>query len=254
MLTVMWRGVLRWLLRLGYLAALAALFGLSAYLAFSLFIRRGVTPVPTLVGSSLEEARELAADHGLVLRHDPAGDRFAVEVPPDRVLDQSPAPGSLAKRGGRIDVVLSRGRERVTVPDLAGQALPAARVRLAGLGLTVGAVRQIYAAAPEGTVATQEPAPGREVDRQSPVDLYLVADNRAETFLMPDLIDRDAYEVRHFFEAKGFRIGSVKYEPYEGIQESVVLRQFPLPGHPLRRGDVISLVVAAEPGADGDVS
>jgi len=28
-----------------------------------------------------------------------------------------------------------------------------------------------------------------------------------------------------------------------------VLRQFPLPGHPLRRGEVISLVVAAVPEA-----
>ena len=254
MLTGMWRGLLRWLLRLGYLATLAALFGLSAYLAFSLFIRRGVTPVPTLVGVGLEEAREMAADHGLVLRHDPAGDRFAAEVPPDRVLDQDPAPGSLAKRGGRIEVVLSRGRERIVVPDLSGQALPAARVRLAGLGLGVGAVRQVYAAAPEGTVVSQEPTAGREVDRQTPIDLYLVADDRGETFLMPDLIDRDSREVRRFFEANGFRIGSVKYEPYEGIRDSVVLRQFPLPGHPLRRGEVISLVVSAAEDAEGGLS
>jgi hypothetical protein len=37
----------------------------------------------------------------------------------------------------------------------------------------------------------------------------------------------------------------VKYEPYEGIEAGVVLRQYPLAGHPLRRHDVISLVVAA---------
>jgi serine/threonine-protein kinase len=251
MLPAMWRGVLRWVLRLGYLAVLGALFGLSAYVAFSLFIRRGVTAVPTLVGSSLEEARQVAADHGLVLGHDPAEDRYAAEVPPDRVLDQQPEAGSLAKRGGRIDVVLSRGRERVAVPDLAGQALPAARVTLAGLGLAVGEVRQIFATAPEGTVAAQEPAGGREVDRQSPVDLYLVAENRGETYLMPDLIDHDVREVRRFFEGHGFRIGSVKYEPYEGIRDPVVLRQYPLPGHPLRHGEVISLVVAAAPELGG---
>ena len=80
---------------------------------------------------------------------------------------------------------------------------------------------------------------------------HLVAENRGETYLMPDLIDHDVREVRRFFEGHGFRIGSVKYEPYEGIRDPVVLRQYPLPGHPLRHGEVISLVVAAAPELGG---
>ena len=247
----MWRGLLRWVLRLGYVAVLAVLFALSSYLAFSLFVRRGVTPVPTMVGLELGEAREIASDHGLEIRHRPEEDRFATEVPPGRVLDQRPAAGSLAKRGGRIEVVLSKGRERIEVPELVGQALPAARITLAAAGLEVGDVRQVLATAPEGTVALQAPRAGREVDRETPIDLFLVAQNRGETYLMPDLINRDVAEVRRFLEAGGFRVGSVKYEPYEGIRSPVVLRQFPLPGHPLRSGEVISLVVAATAEAEG---
>jgi beta-lactam-binding protein with PASTA domain len=66
---------------------------------------------------------------------------------------------------------------------------------------------------------------------------------------MPDLVDRDYQTVRGFLELHGFRVGSVKFEPYEGVSESLVLRQFPLPGHPLRLGEVISLVVASVPEA-----
>ena len=44
-------------------------------------------------------------------------------------------------------------------------------------------------------------------------------------------------------------MGTVKFEPYEGILDGTILRQTPLPGHPLRRRDVISLVVAASQGA-----
>ena len=50
---------------------------------------------------------------------------------------------------------------------------------------------------------------------------------------------------RRRFEAAGFRFGAVTFEPYEGISEGTILRQGPLPGHPLRRSDALSLVVAA---------
>jgi beta-lactam-binding protein with PASTA domain len=63
---------------------------------------------------------------------------------------------------------------------------------------------------------------------------------------MPDLVYRDYEQVRRFFEARGFKLGSVKFEPYENVPAGVVLRQFPLPGHPLARRDVISLVVASD--------
>jgi serine/threonine-protein kinase len=248
----MWRRLVLWLVRGAYLVAVVALFVVSGYVAFSLFVRRGVTPVPGLVGLPLEEAAQRLADHGLELRHDEEEDRFAEEVPPGRVLEQSPAAGSFAKRGGQIEVVLSRGRRRIGVPDLGGKSLAAAQVTLAAAGLQVGRVAQVFAqggTSVEGTVLEQDPVAGTEVGRSSPVHLFLVAENLGERYLMPDLIDRDYREVRHFFERHGFRVGSIKFEPYEGVSRAVVLRQFPLPGHPLRRGEVISLVVAAVPGA-----
>jgi beta-lactam-binding protein with PASTA domain len=61
---------------------------------------------------------------------------------------------------------------------------------------------------------------------------------------MPDLVYRNYEDARRFFQQRGFRVGSVKFEVYAGIREGVILRQFPLAGHPLRRNDAISLVVS----------
>ena len=243
----MGRWLLRALLRLAYLVVVAALFVVSAYLSFSLFVRRGVTPVPNLVGLELEGAAERLADQGLRLRHQRGTDRFADAVPAGKVLEQRPGPGSIAKRGGVVDIVLSRGRRVAPVPDLQGSALPAAQVTLAAAGLGVGAVAQVFADAPVGSVVLQKPPAGTEVGPGTPVRLYVAAEGRRETYVMPDLVDREYRAVRAFLETHGFRVGSVKFEPYEGVSESLVLRQFPLPGHPLRRGEVISLVVAAVP-------
>ena len=65
-----------------------------------------------------------------------------------------------------------------------------------------------------------------------------------ERFVMPDLVYRNYERVRPYFEQLGFKLGSVKFERYEGVAAGVILRQFPLPGHPLTREDSVSLVVA----------
>jgi beta-lactam-binding protein with PASTA domain len=68
---------------------------------------------------------------------------------------------------------------------------------------------------------------------------------------MPDLIYRSYDDVRGFFEQRGFHLGSVRFETYEGIPPGIVLRQFPLAGHPLHPQDPIALVVAATQPEDG---
>ena len=64
---------------------------------------------------------------------------------------------------------------------------------------------------------------------------------------MPDLVYRDYDLVRLFFERRGFQLGGVKPEIYEGVPPGVILRQYPLAGHPLTRSDVISLVISTVP-------
>lgn len=244
----MWRKLLRVALLAVYFAGLLGVAGLTAYAAFSQFVRRGVTPVPDLVGLPLSEAEALLVDQGLRMRWLEGEDRFDDSVPSDQVLQHNPGPGSLVKKASTVDVVLSLGRQLVEVPDLSGQALQAAQVNLAAAGLSFGRQGSIYTDhGAVGTVVGQGPPPGSLVDRATSVDLLISLDNTAETYVMPDLIYRTDAEVKRFFRRHGFRLGSVKYEPYEGVGEGIVLRQYPLAGHPLRRRDVIALVVAASP-------
>lgn len=228
-----------------YGVLLCVAFAAAAYTSFSLFVRSGVTQVPHLVGLTRLEAESLLADQGLRLRHAAGADRFHDEVPPGRVLEQIPASRTLVKRGSEVEVLLSLGPHRVAVPDLAGLGLPSAQVALAAAGLNLGRVLRIYSQHGDpGTVIEQDPPPGSLTAPSQPVDLLLCLDNPTGTYVMPDLIYRRHEEVRRFFDGLGFRFGSVKFERYEGIPEGVILRQFPLAGHPVRRTDAISLVVA----------
>lgn len=243
------RRVLRLLTIATYGVGLLFVFVAAAYTSFSLFVRRGVTAVPEVVGLPLATAEQALADQGLVMVHDEAHDRFSDAMAVGRVLEQKPGAGSLAKRGGSVSVVLSRGRQLVSVPDLRGEVAAAAGIGLAAAGLSLGpTARVVSVRGGVGTVVDQDPPPGAAVDRGSPVRIFVASGSLAGTFVMPDLVNRDYRGVRDFFEGRGFRVGRIKFEPYEGVRDSVVLRQFPLPGHPLHRGDVISLVVAAAEG------
>jgi serine/threonine-protein kinase len=246
------RKILRALGILAYLGVVTVLFVLAGYVSFNLFVRSGATRTPELAGLSIDDARDLLADQGLRLRVEEDG-RYDTSIPAEHVVQQTPREGALVKRGSAVSVVPSLGPQRVPVPDLAGQSVQSAQVLLAAAELALGRTVEVYGRdAAAGAVVAQQPRAGNTVAPGATVDLLVARKGSGTTFVMPDLVYRDYDEVRRFFEGRGFRIGSVKFERYEGIRPGIILRQFPLAGHPLGRGDTISLVVAAARQAADD--
>jgi serine/threonine-protein kinase len=238
---------------LGYLAyvlLVLVIFGLAAYTSFSLFVRSGVTTVPSVVGLNSGDAANILADQGLTMRGAEGSGRYDDKVPAGRVARQNPDPRTLVKRGRPVTVVLSLGPRRVQVPDLTGKTLPGAQAAISGTGLGLG--RILGALAPNheapGSVLEQDPDPGAAVAPATGVDLLLAMASPGERYVMPDLVYRDYEAVRPYFEQLGFKLGNVKFERYEGVAAGVILRQFPLPGHPVSRDEAISLVVATADG------
>jgi serine/threonine-protein kinase len=196
------------------------------------------------------DAANVLADQGLAVRNAQGGGRYDDKVPAGRVARQNPDPRTLVKRGSIVTVVLSKGPRRVEVPDLSGKTLPAAQAALSGNGLALGRILGAFAVnrtAP-GSVLEQDPDPGAFVPPATGVDLLLAMATPGERYVMPDLVYRDYEQVRPYFEQLGFKFGSVKFERYEGVAAGIILRQFPLPGHPLTRDDAVSLVVATAEG------
>ncbi len=240
----MWRKLARAIGCLGYLGLLVVVFALVSSFAFSQFVRRGVASTPELFGLSEEDAEGLLADQGLRLAWSDEGERFDEQVPAGHVLIQRPRAGTLVKRGVEVTVIMSRGPQRIEVPTVVGSALQAAQVTLAAAGLTVGRAITVFSEqGTPGIVVAQEPIGGSRAERDAAVDLFLTMENRSETYLMPDLVNHNYEDVRRYFERRGFRLGRVSYETYDGVAPGTVLRQYPVAGHPLHRGDVIALGV-----------
>ncbi|HEY3567266.1 MAG TPA: PASTA domain-containing protein, partial [Thermoanaerobaculia bacterium] len=142
---------------LAYALLVFVLFGLAAYTSFSIFVRSGATTVPSVEGMSQTEAANVLADQGLVLRTAEGTGRYDDKVPAGLVARQSPDAKSFVKRGSPVNVVLSLGPRRVTVPDLRGKTLPGAQAGLSGTGLALGRIL--------GAVAPHREAPGSVIEQ-----------------------------------------------------------------------------------------
>jgi beta-lactam-binding protein with PASTA domain len=229
-----------------YALVVLIVFTLAAYSSFSLFVRSGVTTVPDVEGLTRAEAAGVLADQGLELKREADSDRYDDKVPAGEIVQQKPDARTLVKRGSAVQIVLSLGPQRVEVPDLTGKTLSGAQVALSSAGLNIGQLLGVFTAPGPTplTVLEQDPDPGSSVAPASGADLLVSMAVQEERWVMPDLVYRDYEDVRRAFEARGFRLGSIKFERYEGVAEGIILRQYPLPGHPVTKRDSISLTVA----------
>ncbi|RJK94723.1 Stk1 family PASTA domain-containing Ser/Thr kinase [Vallicoccus soli] len=111
--------------------------------------------VPTLVGSTLDEATAALASNGLLV-----GDVESRDAEEDEgeVLEASVQAGEEVPVGTTVDLVVSTGR--TAVPDVTGQTEDDATDALEGAGFEVDTTTREDATAPEGTVIGQSPAAG----------------------------------------------------------------------------------------------
>ena len=113
--------------------------------------------VPRVEQMTLEAATQAIEAERLAVATDAAV--YDEKVPAGRVISQDPAPPLRLKKGARVTLTLSKGREPVTVPSLEGLTLDQATavLRSANLALTSPARIEPSEIVPEGTVISWTP-------------------------------------------------------------------------------------------------
>ncbi|MDP8987315.1 MAG: PASTA domain-containing protein [Actinomycetota bacterium] len=122
--------------------------------------------VPDLAGKTVDQARAELAKVGLGAE---VVERFSNSVPQGRVIGTDPGAGASVARGRTITVVVSKGPDLVTVPDVVGRALDEANRILEEAGLSPNNVT----GPSRGRPFTTDPEPGAQVPRNSNVDIFL---------------------------------------------------------------------------------
>lgn len=128
------------------------------------------TTVPSVVNTTRENAEVAIKNAGLVVGS--ITEQYSDTVASGNVINQSIAGGNSVEEGVTIDLVVSKGPEKVTMPNLWGNPKDRAIEKLHALGLSVE-VYEEYSDETEGRVFKTSPAADEKLAPGSMVQIYL---------------------------------------------------------------------------------
>ena len=128
------------------------------------------TTMPSVVNTTRENAEVAIKNAGLVIGS--ITEEFSDTVALGNVISQSTAAGESVEEGVTIDLVVSKGPEKLTMPNLWGNPKDRAIEKLHAMGLSVE-VYEEYSDAVEGRVFKTNPEADAKVDPGAMVQIYL---------------------------------------------------------------------------------
>ncbi|MCC7186116.1 MAG: PASTA domain-containing protein [Acidobacteria bacterium] len=228
----------RWMLLLAGLGATYLVFMLTS---MRVAIKAREVTVPDLVGQSLAAATDAAAATGVTMVVDPLK-RPDGTVPPDHVISQEPAAGTVIRRQRPIRVRLSEALRAAVVPQVTGESERTAQIRLAQERVTVTQMAEIFSTAySPGVIVAQDPP---ATSQSAQVALLINRGEAAMTYVMPDLIGTSGTRVADLLRRRLFRVTILGEVPYPGLPAGTVVRQTPQAGFQIAPGDPITLEVS----------
>jgi hypothetical protein len=164
--------------------------------------------------------------------------RFSKTVPKDRVIGTDPGAGTQLSTEQPVTLLISRGTNQVTVPDVVGLDDQAALAALQNAGLS-GVEVQRDSDEPEGEVLSQSPAAGKRVARGSQVTIF--ASTGAIT--IPDVVGESRLTAVTALKKAGFVVAITESPTDDPTQLNRVLSEFPPGGSRGKRGDTVTISV-----------
>ncbi|NDO76714.1 protein kinase [Kocuria indica] len=126
------------------------------------------------------------------------------EVPQGIVIATDPGASATVRGIEQVNLVVSEGPARVSVPTVVGSAGDDARAAVTGAGLRVGEISREYSTQAVDTVLAQSPAAGTSVDEGTTVALTLAADTPQGA--PPNVVGQDADSARQSLEEQGYTV------------------------------------------------
>ena len=163
----------------------------SAIVTMHFAIHGAEVSIPDFKGMTAADAGQRASALGLTLQVE--SHLYSTDVPLGRVASQSPAAGTLVRRGWRVWLTESLGPQKLAIPDVKGRDQRFATIAIRRAGFQVGTVAEMpWPVAQPGTVIAQSPD-ANAAGVESPAMNLLVAGEPLEGapaqggFVMPNL-------------------------------------------------------------------
>ncbi|MFF2261151.1 Stk1 family PASTA domain-containing Ser/Thr kinase [Streptomyces albidoflavus] len=230
--------------RKGGLAALVAVLLVLCVGAGVWYINSGqFTRVPPLLAKTEDEARQRLADAGLKV----GGVDKAYSDTADRgtVTKTDPGTGERVRGNGSVDLTVSLGPRKVTVPRVEGMALDKAKARLRDAGLEPGMVTRAFSdSVAKGEVVSTDPSAGTERRGGSAVALVV---SKGAPVEVPDVAGSSLQKATEALKEAGLKVSTADERIFSEHEKGAVAAQSPKPGTELAKGGEVELTLSKGP-------
>jgi serine/threonine protein kinase/beta-lactam-binding protein with PASTA domain len=202
--------------------------------------------VPQVGGQNQAQATDMIKHAGFAVAGS-VQQEFSDSVAKDAIIATDPAAGARTPRGHRVTLIVSKGKDRVTIPSVAVGSSPAeARSLLGTVPVQVAAVQTNTASdtVPAGMVLGTDPPGGTSVKRDSPVQL--IVSSGPPILVVPDETNKTQDAANTELKGLGFVV-AVKQDYSPVVKAGLVISQTPGAGESLAKFKTVSLVVSKGP-------
>jgi beta-lactam-binding protein with PASTA domain len=163
-------------------------------------------------------------------------------VPEGIVISTDPFGGTLAREGSEVDLTVSSGARRISVPLVVGEAQAVAEAEIRSAGL-VPSVQRRDDPAEAGQVLEQAPDAGTRVEEGSTVTI--VVSRGEEQISVPNVIGKTRSGAVSTLRARGLEVTVEVQETEIPSQDGRVVDQFPPPGTAATEGSTVTIFVGS---------
>jgi eukaryotic-like serine/threonine-protein kinase len=238
---------MRGLFRFALLALLLMAVGMtSAIVTMHFAIHGAEVKVPNLRGMTLADAGTHTAELGLGMHVESR--LYSADVPEGRVANQSPAAGTVVRRGWRVWLTQSLGPMKRAIPNVVGMDQRLATMTIRRAGLEMGATAEMpWPDAQPDTVIAQNPAANAPDVASPTVNLLAAAETPPPVqngWVMPDVRGQLFTTAALALTGAGLKVAPVKERAAPGIGTGIVIGQNPPAGYRVDPTMTVTLTVA----------
>lgn len=198
--------------------------------------------IPNLTGMEVEAALSELEDLGLIGQV--VEERFDNDFDEGNIISHEPEEASVVHERTTVSLVVSKGGELATVPNVMNLTYKEAVEKLEEVGFSHTMTTDYSSTIPSGTVMNQTPGFGEKIGLN--IEISIVVSNGPEIKMieMPDVSLLPLDEAIVFLEREGFQIGTITYINSEEVDKDYVVSTGVEPGRMIKEGYVIDFIVS----------
>lgn len=191
--------------------------------------------VPDVSGQSTDQASTTLEDDGFTVAQ--PEEQWSEDVPAGMVIGTKPAAEEVVRHDTSVRLIVSKGPEPISVPDVSGQILEDAEGTLHDLRLETAVSEEYSYEVPKGMIIGQEPAANSQLFRGDSVSLTV--SKGPELVEVPNVYGKSISDATAILEDAGFTVEVERRANFFDI----VGNQSPGAGEMARPGSKVTIVV-----------